>query len=279
MSENTNTNKWAAGLVAAAKSLKAIEKRGHNSFHRYEYATAEDVMDACRSALAAGGMAVDASEWDIQSMTDGSFLLRQKLRIVHESGEYRTRRIVWPIVPEKGRPLDKAVAVALTASLAYAVRGMLLAPRGIGEPDMSARDDTAYHPPQAKPAAKPVAEPKAKPEPKPKAKAEPKPKAKAEPERLIFRGATRREASGVEWVEIATACPETGLAGTIYVRDAKLLDAAERIQPGEMYEVDVQMVTGRAGKPPVPVADQWRAIPHEQVAAATSDFDDLDIPY
>ena len=275
MSENTNNTKWAAGMVQAAKSLKAIEKRGRNSFHKYEYATAEDVMDACRSALAAGGMAVDASEWEVEQVGESSFMLRQKLRIVHESGECQTRTIVWPIVPEKGRPMDKAVAVALTASLAYAVRGMLLAPRGIGEPDMSARDDTAYHPPQAKPAAKP------KPKPKPKAKAEPDPKpdAKAEPERLVFRGATRREASGVEWVEIATACPDTGLAGTIYVRDQKLLDAAERIQPGELYEVDVQMVTGRAGKPPVPVADQWRAVPHEPVAAASPNFDDLDIPY
>lgn len=256
---------WEAGMVTAARALKGIEKRGRNTFHGYEYATAEDVMDACRAALISGGMMLDASEWDLEERAAGTFLLRQVVRVVHESGEVRERRIVWPVVPEKGRPIDKAVAVALTASLAYCIRGMLVAPRGIGEPDMSDRDDRSFQPPkpqQARP--QPQASP---PRPKPAAPARKppaKPQAPTGLQRLIFAGCDRHESSGVEWCEISASVPGTGESVTLYVRDPQMLDAAERVKPGELYEVDVEEVRGRGNKA-VSVAVQWRALPHEPV--------------
>jgi len=247
---------WEAGMVQAARALREIKKDGNNTFHKYQYATAEAVLDACRTALAAGGMAVDASEWDIVSAGENTFMLHQTMRIVHESGECRRRKIVWPVVPERGRPLDKAVAVALTASLAYAVRGMLLAPRGIGEPDMSARDDREYQPPAAN----------HKPKPKPKPKPAANPPANDGPSKMVFNGATHRESGGVEWVEINATDTISGENMTIYVRDPQMLGAAQSIEPGELYEADIEVSKTKNGQS-VLVTERWRKLPHERVPA------------
>jgi hypothetical protein len=63
------------------------------------------------------------------------------------------------VVPERGRPLDKAFAVALTTSLSYLLRDLLQMPRG-DEADMNARNDLPQeqHRP-AKPQAEPVVSP------------------------------------------------------------------------------------------------------------------------
>ena len=46
----------------------------------------------------------------------------------------------WPIIPEKGRPWDKAHAGALTSSLAYFLRDLLLMPRVEEGTDMDSGD-------------------------------------------------------------------------------------------------------------------------------------------
>src|SRR5258707_6928030 len=49
-----------------------------------------------------------------------------------------------PIVEDKSRPMDKAVATALTYNLGYTLRGLLLLPRVEDEVDQ--RDDRKYEP-------------------------------------------------------------------------------------------------------------------------------------
>lgn len=44
-------------------------------------------------------------------------------------------------MPEKGRPLDKAFATALTTALKYWLRDLLLLPRVVADDDMDTRDD------------------------------------------------------------------------------------------------------------------------------------------
>jgi hypothetical protein len=50
----------------------------------------------------------------------------------------------WPFAEEKGRPLDKALAGALTSSLGYWLRSLLLVPRD--DEEMDKRDDRAHDP-------------------------------------------------------------------------------------------------------------------------------------
>jgi hypothetical protein len=68
------------------------------------------------------------------------FLVRQFL-LLHTSGEERVLSTSWPVVPDKGRPLDKATASAATTSLAYLLRDLLLAPRVDPSDDLAGRED------------------------------------------------------------------------------------------------------------------------------------------
>jgi hypothetical protein len=62
--------------------------------------------------------------------------------LLHTSGERMEITIAWPVVPDRGRPLDKAVASAATTSLSYLLRDLLLMPRVDEADDIAGRDDT-----------------------------------------------------------------------------------------------------------------------------------------
>jgi hypothetical protein len=83
------------------------------------------------------------------------------------SGEVETYHYSFPAIPEKGRPLDKAVAASLTSSMGYWLRDLLLLPRG-NELSMDNRDDRKYEPepPPKNPATPPPPAPR-KPLPPP----------------------------------------------------------------------------------------------------------------
>lgn len=150
-------SKIAAGIVAAQRALTAVGKDKTNTYHRYTYASAEAMVRACREALHAGGLAV-THRWDI-SPNEGQLFILVDFMLVHEEGEHRVDRVTWPVVPEKGRPIDKAMAAALTSCMSYYLRGLLLVPRD--DDTMDDRDDRAYTPPAAaKPRKKAKAAPK-----------------------------------------------------------------------------------------------------------------------
>ncbi len=71
-----------------------------------------------------------------------------------------------PVLPEKGRPVDKAEATALTYSLGYVLRGLLKIPRTADADDLDQRDDRGRDPTPRPPAR---AQQQRKPEPAPKA--------------------------------------------------------------------------------------------------------------
>jgi len=64
--------------------------------------------------------------------------------------------ICWPVVPDRGRPPDKALASALTTSLAYLLRDLLLMPRVDPADDLAGREDR----PAQQQAVPPVEKPK-----------------------------------------------------------------------------------------------------------------------
>lgn len=168
----------AAALVAAQRDAKSVAKNAKNDFHGYKYASAEAIMEEARNALNGAGLAVLMTGWtitvadveytDVDKETGAATLMKDQERtanvkflVVHaDSGDKLEGEIAMPVVPEKGRPLDKAVSTALTYAEGYYLRGLLCLPRGEAGADVDARDDRDKEPRRAaRPAAAPSGPP------------------------------------------------------------------------------------------------------------------------
>jgi hypothetical protein len=145
----------AKALAAAQQKCRAVEKDSWNAFHRYHYASAEAVIAEAKGALAESGLSLLPLEQTIDGYErtgEGRFELRRRFVLMHSSGEWLPLNVAWPVVPEKGRPLDKAAAIAATQSLAYLLRDLLLMPRVDPEDDLPGRQDRNHPQPAAQPA-------------------------------------------------------------------------------------------------------------------------------
>lgn len=127
-------------LVEAQKTISCVANDAENKFQGFTYTSAEAIIHASRSALSAAGIALICKS----SKIVGSNLVRE-IDIAHEN-EMLSFSLEWPIVEQKGRPADKALAGALTSSLAYFLRDLLLIPRMENEDDISGRDDREHEP-------------------------------------------------------------------------------------------------------------------------------------
>ena len=140
----------AAALVAAQKHAQAVSKTSKNSFMGYKYASAEALIEEARVALNEAGLAVIPVQWSVVPVTDVEGV-RSKISVtymlVHESGNSLTTVAETSILPEKGRPQDKAEATALTYNLGYYLRGLLLLPREEESQSVDSRDDRKFEPP------------------------------------------------------------------------------------------------------------------------------------
>lgn len=135
-----------AALVAAQRDLRQVGKGSENKFHGYRYASAEDMMAACRAALHAQGLSARRTRWSIEGDETHRWLV-SSYEVAHEDGDVESYPMAtkWPFAEEKGRPLDKALAGALTSSLGYWLRDLLLVPRDDEEMD---KRDTREHDPE-----------------------------------------------------------------------------------------------------------------------------------
>jgi hypothetical protein len=133
----------AIALVKAQAHASAVEKTSANTFHRYRYASAESIITEARACLAHAGLGVLAEGWEVESSEPHDRLVVQYL-VVHDSGlSWHPRPTSTPIIPEKGRPQDKAEATALTYNLGYFQRSLLNLPRVEEGTDVDQRDDNA----------------------------------------------------------------------------------------------------------------------------------------
>ena len=164
---------YSALAAAQAMAAAGVEKGGKNDYHRYKYATAEAIIGAANAALAANGLALlstavtTRAAVEIDNPTIPLFLIRHGL-LTHKSGLEIGITGEWPIVLERGRPLDKAMAGATTSSLGYLLRDLLLMPRVDPSDDMdhSSRDQQQNRAPAKRaPAKRAPAKRKAKPVP------------------------------------------------------------------------------------------------------------------
>lgn len=137
-------------LIQAQKAAKPVEKDSTNEYHKYRYASAEDVITEARACLNGAGLAVFPISSSLAREGDRCNVY-VSYRVVHETGKFVDMSSTTPVVPEKGRPDDKALAGALTYSLAYFLRGLLLLPRVEEGTDVDKRADG---PPAPKPAGR-----------------------------------------------------------------------------------------------------------------------------
>src|SRR5262245_58993641 len=108
------TPNLAAALVKAIAACKPVAHDAENTFHKYAYTSSEAIIGEARSALAGEGLAVIPLEQAICARDGGSHELVSRRLLVHTSGESVVCSSAWPIVPDRGRPLDKATAAADT---------------------------------------------------------------------------------------------------------------------------------------------------------------------
>lgn len=149
----------AKGLVVAQAAVVKVPHDGHNRHHDYRYTTAEAVIEAARKPMEAGGLAlvqmvgrltppqrivwwefVDGKEVEVVDTLPASVEVRHLL--THSEGEtFELQPMHVPVIPEKGRPWDKAIATAGTYALGYRLRDLLKMPRTDEADDLDRRDD------------------------------------------------------------------------------------------------------------------------------------------
>ncbi len=157
---------WSA-LARAQGLVRSVDKDATNTFHRYSYASSEAIIDEARRVLSSCGLSatqtglrviyhppaavefvLDAKGNKRPAPQTGE--IRMRLRVSHPDGGSLPIVTGWHWQTENGRPPDKAIAGATTTALAYALRGLLLIPRGLeGEDRPDQRDDRDYQPPRA----------------------------------------------------------------------------------------------------------------------------------
>lgn len=149
----------ANALVKAQAACGPVEHDAYNAHHKYDYTSAEAVIGEGKRALGAAGLALlplrqSVNGWERPGKAEERFELERHFVLMHVSGQMAPIVVYWPVVPQTGRPLDKATAAAATLSLSYFLRDLLLMPRVDPDDDVSGRDDSEH-----KPAQKPQAQP------------------------------------------------------------------------------------------------------------------------
>jgi hypothetical protein len=148
-------NEIYGALVKAQAAAGAVAKDSKNQFMRFNYASADHIVWEARTALSSAGLALVTLGWTLVPSPEKDAMVVGHVdvsyRLVHGSGEHLDFAAATPVLVEKGRPLDKALAGAITSNLGYFLRGLLLLPR-LEEAEIEARDDRAYDPHAPQPA-------------------------------------------------------------------------------------------------------------------------------
>ena len=116
-------------LLIAQQQIGSIEKTGRNDFHGYDYVSAETMISDCRPVLHEAGIVMTAGDVELIPCSPDTMIVRVSYRLSTADDSTEISRD-FPAVLSKGRPMDKAVAGALTSCLTYTLRDLLLIPRG-----------------------------------------------------------------------------------------------------------------------------------------------------
>ena len=156
----------AAALVDAQALIQPVGKTATNKHLDYKYASGDDIVAEGRGALNSAGLALIAlRSWITETPfqwadekgvihDDVNLRLNVVYQLLHRSGvAYTFSAFSVPVIPERGRPIDKAEAGARTYALSYFIRELLLIPRVSAETkgeetDPDQRDDRNWKPKQ-----------------------------------------------------------------------------------------------------------------------------------
>lgn len=114
-----------AALVQAQRAVAGVEKNARNDFAGYDYVSADGMVRQLRKALLDAGLAFFRSGWHLE----GAKVVSEFVLSHPASGSHKVMKAEMPVFEAKGRPMDKAVLGALTTSLSYVLRDLLLVPR------------------------------------------------------------------------------------------------------------------------------------------------------
>lgn len=135
-----------AALAVARDAVDTVDKDSVNKHFRYRYASSEAVIAEARDALAGSGLSFVPLRSKLDTIGAGisehgevirpTTTLVRTFLLAHACGaSLELDAPPWPICPGDGRPLDKALAIAATTQLAYALRDLLLMRRGGDDQD------------------------------------------------------------------------------------------------------------------------------------------------
>lgn len=128
--QSETIGKLVAALSQAMADVGAVQKTGKNNFHKYSYASAEDISRAVQPVFAKNGLvlicrnickAIRNTEGKNQHVE-----IELRYRLAHVSGEWMDVEIMSEGV-DNG---DKATFKALTGALKYALVQLCLIPTG-----------------------------------------------------------------------------------------------------------------------------------------------------
>ena len=178
----TTTKSLASALLAAQQALPSVGKDSQfkGGTYGYAYTSSETMIAACRAVLHGAGLVLRRAGWTFEGTPDGGIVKSQFVLTHPASGESITDEVAWVAVPRGQQPIDKAMAGALTASLGYALRDLLLVPRE-DENEMDKQDDSKFQPKRAAPAPAPRQTQQDAPRAVPAPKAAPTPSKPTEP--------------------------------------------------------------------------------------------------
>jgi hypothetical protein len=169
-------------LLAAQQALPSggQDSQFKGGTYGYAYTSSETMIAACRAVLHGAGLVLRRAGWTFEGTPDGGIVKSQFVLTHPASGESITDEVAWVAVPRGQQPIDKAMAGALTASLGYALRDLLLVPRE-DENEMDKQDDSKFQPKRAAPAPAPRQTQQDAPRAVPAPKAAPTPSRPAKP--------------------------------------------------------------------------------------------------
>lgn len=169
----------ARKIAGAYEAIRPVDKDGYNQFHKYKFATAEDIYRSCRQGLKAVGLAIlpqmRTITETIETSKDGkrTIYLRVQMDFVLMDAETGYRAVIpWAgEVAETGG--DKAINKALTSALKYLLRTVFLMPTdGEDDPDGSSNERPGGNGrAQQRPSAGQRQQPKPEAQPQPQATA------------------------------------------------------------------------------------------------------------
>jgi len=259
------TGQIAKALTAAILETEALGKESFNNWHKYAYTSMESILDAGRKAMAKHGLSARRCgyrvDWERAENNEPiAGILHNRFVLEHSSGEIKITEAEWPFYTEKGRTIEKALAGALTTSLGYWIRDLLLLPRqDAPEPKMDEQDDRDYTPPPRKHAERPKAESEApKPAPETIPEGWPSPESGRLGGKFAEFAERRMELAGLTLDKIREGCVARGVAKEFVTGPMSAWEPSVAVLVSKGIEAKYRQVA--ASRPQVPTQEAAETI-------------------